>query len=276
MHIHSCFRGQREKCEWGFILRDFVRKYNSKFGTCYDLQKCLDVSDSSRPQPEVILTAEGSGSLLIERKQIVLPSDYLKHHNRVHEFFDEGSYVYSEITKVLPPALYQLTLIQDELTSKDCKSVRARLKEVIDVIVAGRNTFQKHQFLEQRQPFFWRFCQLDDEDRKSGVVMEVFGSGGFSSPVVDGEAVNKFSGLFSKWIRETEKKFAGHEHSNGVLLLELVGDYFLFPTEEEIIEIINKYPLPECINQIWVTDAAWIDENDYEIDYECIRGSHFR
>lgn len=89
------------KCEWRF-LESFVRQLNAEAGTDYERLVCPDVADSTRPQPEVLLrdgiTAE---EMVIERKSIVWPSDYIAEHKQWHARAEEalavsGAQVYEE------------------------------------------------------------------------------------------------------------------------------------------------------------------------------------
>jgi hypothetical protein len=75
------------KCEWA-DLRDFVRHLNTSGLGSYRLAACLDVSDSTKKQPEVLLRGSGDTTAVIERKAVVWPPDALKFHRTEHEFTD--------------------------------------------------------------------------------------------------------------------------------------------------------------------------------------------
>jgi len=75
------------KCE-GANLKEFAEQLSDSLGARYGLAKCLDVSDRTKPQPEVLLRSTGDKCVVIERKVIVWPPDYLKFLRSEREFCD--------------------------------------------------------------------------------------------------------------------------------------------------------------------------------------------
>jgi hypothetical protein len=55
------------KCEWA-NLKAFAEEINSTIGIQYRLSKCLDISDSSKPQPEILLEVQGNSAWLLSAK----------------------------------------------------------------------------------------------------------------------------------------------------------------------------------------------------------------
>src|SRR5258706_4888652 len=67
----------------------FVDHLNRVEGRVYRHDRCLDRIDRTRPQPEALYIEDASNAkLVIERKSIVWPSDYVVRHKSEHDVVD--------------------------------------------------------------------------------------------------------------------------------------------------------------------------------------------
>src|ERR1700730_10803285 len=77
----------------------FVAHLNRTEGTRYLHSACLDVLDSTVPQPEALyLNAERGHQLVVERKSIPCPIDYPYRHSNDHVVGDIFSRELSDLT----------------------------------------------------------------------------------------------------------------------------------------------------------------------------------
>jgi hypothetical protein len=99
------------KCEW-VEIEPFVQFFNSLAGTSYSRVTCLDVLDRSMKQPEVLLRSIDGSCAVIERKNVVWPSDSLQRHASEHAFF-QG--VADEIGSLFSDDTYELVVTDSYL-----------------------------------------------------------------------------------------------------------------------------------------------------------------
>lgn len=145
------------KCEWA-NLREFVRHFNATHGSTYNLSKCLDVSDSSRSQPEVLLEAEGKVAMVIERKVIVWPPDYLKYHRwedwfmhlvaeRLSSDFGDGLFVVEVPTTAVRGSKGGIRQYADRIAGQ---------------VLANKKLALRPRGIGGRSPIPWRFRPVPD------------------------------------------------------------------------------------------------------------------
>lgn len=82
----SCFPPPSD-CEWHAVVRDFSLEYNRLRGTDFQPKSCLDRSSSSTKEPEILLTCSDD-RMVVERKTVVSPGDFLHAHSKAHEMAD--------------------------------------------------------------------------------------------------------------------------------------------------------------------------------------------
>ncbi|MFP4029618.1 MAG: hypothetical protein ACLFWL_17705 [Candidatus Brocadiia bacterium] len=102
-HCHSRFRLQ-DRCEWRFI-RKFVELYNEEKETAYRREVCLDVRNADRKEPEVLLEGSDGGQMVIERKSVVWPCDYIENHVHWHQRAKEKTGPNGYYEEILPENL---------------------------------------------------------------------------------------------------------------------------------------------------------------------------
>jgi len=75
------------KCEWSEI-RHFVDHYNVVSGSAYKRKACLDVETRNCAQPELLCRDEITRKeIVIERKLLTWPANYVEQHKNEHDFF---------------------------------------------------------------------------------------------------------------------------------------------------------------------------------------------
>ncbi len=82
------------KCEWlEGGLDKFVSHYNRECGTSYAHTECLDIvrtGGATEKKPEALVTDGKNGKqMVIERKSVVWPPEYIPRHNNEHDFAEQ-------------------------------------------------------------------------------------------------------------------------------------------------------------------------------------------
>ena len=127
--IFHCFPYEL-KCEWRH-LSNFVTKFNDIHGKMYARSACLDVENRNGREPELLLESPGEIPIVIERKSIVWPSDYLSDHRNEHHLQECISDLLSD---VFNDSLYQLTVHEEFLKGKKNREVREIAKQIACVV----------------------------------------------------------------------------------------------------------------------------------------------
>ncbi len=256
------------KCEWA-NLRKFAEHFNNTFSTEYKLAKCLDVSDSSKPQPEVLLESSGDKCMVIERKAIVFPPNYLKHHHSEHEF---GNHFVAKANSAFQDDLYMLEINTNDV-HRSKKDLRDLAEQIAKSVIANQQEVRYTGEIYSSQPLRWCFRRLskyerDEDAPEKGV--GVYFSEPWSLPEENRDqssiARKQVADQLNKLLAETAVKFANYSDCIRILLLEVYGDDMLL-NDGDVDGIITSAKLPQNIDQIWVAAPEWISDLEFQIVY---------
>jgi hypothetical protein len=260
------------KCEWA-NLKAFAEQFNGTFGTQYRLSKCLDILDSSKPQPEIQLESTGEQCMVIERKAIVWPPDYLQSHNSEHKFF---GYFVPRVSPAFQDDAYQL-----ELRTRDVHGnkeyVKHLAREIADAVLTRRAQVIEAGAIYSSHPIEWCFRQIqeyerDDDTPKNGVGVSLkdplrrLPRSHDELPRVH----KRIAQTVDKLLAKAAIKFVGYPNCLRVVVLEAYGDNLL-PTDEDIEQIIQSALWPSNIDQIWLAEPEWLTESEFEVTYRQVR-----
>lgn len=261
--MFTCFRDG--KCEWLKGLKDFTSQFNEEFGENYDLSQCLDISDSSKKQPEVLLESSGSVPMVIECKKIVCPPDYYKNHRTFHDVFSCLQNLYREkLEPKLKNGAYRLWIEKDDLYKIKKKDILKVLSQILDQIEHNIKVFEKHQRITGKIPVAWCFELVNDDEYESGIglsCMQYRDTPSINWPNIEKEV----SDQIQKYLKSASAKFKPYNDCLKVLVVELCGDIWSLPLPDQLGMIINSMAIPSEVDQIWL--AIPEDEIESQITY---------
>lgn len=264
-----------DKCEWK-KLKFFVKEYNRLFKTDYILSECLDVFDSTKPQPEVRLKSSEHEhtDIVIEHKIIGCPSDYLQRHSSEHDFIDF-------FTEIVSPEfqddVYLLELNSEEIIPKK-RIVEDWAKNIADTVIENRSKIRTVGRIGFSQPLNWVFRRLPEYEHyesvpKKGVGVCFLGKDFFGYFESDESEYNKMTegikNTLLKHLEKSSKKFKGYRDCLRIFITQMYGEDIV---ELELIEeIVSSLDIPSNIDQIWIGFPEWIDNCNYEVAYKQVK-----
>jgi hypothetical protein len=256
------------KCEWiGGGLDAFVRHYNENCGTAFSLTACLDIvkiSGQTPKAPEVLLTDTTTGKqMVIERKSVVWPPNYIHRHRLGHEFADA---IWKKTRGRFHDAAYVLTVNTGEfeqLSRKAIQDAAESIGEIIAGIDAGNLPVRRNA------PIQWS-CRLaypgeEEEDRK-GLTITQQQWMSFDDPD-DSEAQSGTTTEIEVQLDAAAKKFEDYSGCQMLVLLDFYGEDIF---EDDIPPLLKMIEIPPVIDEVWRTICDWISPDDYGIGYECL------
>jgi hypothetical protein len=256
------------KCEWrGGGLDKFVSHYNRENGTNYVRTECLDIERTggeTKPKPEVLVTDNArSAQMVIERKSVVWPSDYILRQQNEDDF---ANVIWQQTRGQFQDDCYELTVSAVELGKLKRHTVKQVASEIGSVL-AGVNPASMP--LRSSTPVPWHFHKAnnyDDSGTRKGIV--VIHQGRMSATFEDfnpAEAIVGTTAATERELIEAASKFIGFEAARKVVLLDFYGSVLC---EEDIPPILKKITLPQIIDEIWMTKQVWVSEDDFKIGFE--------
>jgi len=233
----------------------FIEYLNRTEGTRYVHRECLDVADRQNPQPEALyVDSERSIQLVIERKSISWPVDYVHRHSNDH-FVSE---VFSkEMESLQLNDLYELRLpmliegTQPELRSFVVDAAR-KIRLHWPKVAAGR-------ILRERvnEKWWWAFRKVSASDREDEApsIGWQFNFVGQSSDWFDrldpsrppADLVSALQKIYSS----CAKKFALYTHARRVLVLAPYED-LRYQGADWWHDLFSSVPPPTEIGEVWL------------------------
>ena len=253
------------KCEWfQGGLAEFIRHYNNECGTSYILKKCLDVErigDATPKMPEVLLTDRTDGrQMVIERKSVVWPTDYIRRHENEHAFAEA---IWQTAGGWYQDACYELIvsgLQMDKLTSR--KMVMTVAHDIASAIDPRRGLTVPRR---GSVPVKWRFRRagIYECEQPKGIVVVYDGNTSFAD-FSDETAKAGTVAAMQKQLDAASQKFENYPTVLRVVLLDFYGTQL---EEDDILLLVPAVTIPQSIDKIWMSKREWISEDGFEIGY---------
>jgi hypothetical protein len=253
------------KCEWvGGALDAFALHYNEQSGTDYFHTACLDVvqiSGLTPKAPEVLLTDAATGrQMVIERKSVTWPREYIHRHQPSHGFADTIGKKTSGLFLDAPYILKVKTRQLNQLSGKAIKEA----SETIGGIVAGLTPSDLPR--RSKEPISWSLRKAlpgeDQEERKGLTIIE---KQSISFDDLDNEEAKVgTTAEINIQLRAAALKFEGNAGQRRLVLLDFYGEEL---TEDDIPLLFGGITIPEAIDEVWRTVRDWISHNDYKTGY---------
>ena len=263
------------KCEWS-DLRAFVVQYNDTYGTSYTRKACLDIEIRDRRAPELLLESPGEIPMVIERKSVVWPCDYLATHRIEHQLFHQA-----------PPALaddfgdgaYELSVRADWLRVMPKSAAGTLTEQIVRQILSNRAAAKMRGGVRGSTPVPWSFRplrsdEMDDFEPAKTIRVSIDEPWSFEEPFGDSEGDEDpkagFTHQFEIALESAARKFEEYLDNLKVLLVQFHGDGSLI-LDEEIVQIINAVQLPETVDQVWLAQHDWIGAHEYKVAWSRVR-----
>lgn len=252
------------KCEWSIIFR-FVEEFNSLNGTSYRLSKCLDLEYRESKQPEVLLESKDHIPMVVERKTVLWPKNYLSDHMNFHYFSGRVSKV---INSLFQDNVYGLYIHKRTIRNKTKKEINNIADEITRKLKNNIDKAKSPLGIKDNEPIPWGFNplspqEINDNYPNKGIVFTEIGE----SIICNAEAKQGFTDEFKKVLDSAAEKFKRYKKYLKILLVQFHGENSFL--EEE--KIINEAKLPELIDQIWIAEPEWINDYDYIITWKLVR-----
>ena len=265
-------------CEWQH-LRGFVSHFNATHGKSYSRSACLDVANRKGKEPEVLLEAPGETPIVIERKFIAWPSDYLANHGNEHIFDD---LILARLSDKFSDSAYRLAVHERDLKGKKKREVEKIAKQIADIVLVNLNQAKSPRGIGGSEPIHWSLRPLDPRERyentpEVGLEIDTWGEPVEldypSSEVLRlaAEAKSGYAQEFERAANNAAPKFAAYAHCLKLLLVQFYGSSSLLVMDEDIIEVVQSARLPGVIDQVWVAQHDWVTQYDYEVAWQRVR-----
>jgi len=252
------------KCEWK-VIRGFATRYNQDNNTDYRRLECLDVVNRSTSQPEVLLTCEGGPDMVIERKTVCWPADYIRGHKGFHRLCKELSSRFSGRFRGSPGAI-----VFNESALSRVRDWSNTITELCSQIEAGK--------FQGSKPFPWRIMTAAElgyiHGEVDGLGVEMISDSDLSfmdDPAQYGKArrtaLEGFAQACRKALKKASVKFSNYPNCLRVVLLQFLGDNScLF--DEDIERLVLECVRPEYCDELWVACREFINESNYRVGWK--------
>ncbi|MGG0937192.1 hypothetical protein ABHN11_13895 [Brevibacillus centrosporus] len=269
-----------KRMEW-LELSPFIEHYNYTYNTDFHItEPGIDLKDSSRKHPELLAVDKKSGQrMVIEKKTIVVPKDYVGFASNNQLFTDEM--VFQLRQKI--PGLFQSegnVLVVSSPIPRDKKLIAAYAESIVDQIlerfkqiVAGSKFTpnEDNSTVSSELPVKWAFGKKRiDEDTGSTQPFSVqFVGGTYDRFRTTASDVQYVQDEVKKRIEEANKKFEGYEDCIKLLMFSCYSPYV--DTDRHIQEAVSVIPDYGRVDGIWLEAPEWLDDDDhYEMSYRVL------
>ena len=276
--IFSCFPPSNQ-CEW-VHLRGFVDHYNRVLGKAYGLSQCLEVERRNEKVPEVLLTASGEPSMVIERKAIVWPPNYFSDHRKEDDLFRHFKKKLQLAGNPFTDSTYVLTVKDTYLKGQHNKQIEGFGRRIADIVLCDVAAAKTSFGIKKRDPIPWWFRPLppqrkDDAGSDSGILYEIYLDSKLSNLTDSLESTEVAKSGYAKELQRcafaADQKFVQFTDCVKVFLVQFCGDDLDLLDEEDVKDIVRTAKLPESIDQVWVAYDNWVSELDHEIAWARVR-----
>ena len=272
--VLSCFP-PTVKCEWS-DLRSFVDQYNATNGTSYTRKACLDVEIRDRKAPELLLESPGEIPIVIERKSIVWPSDYMASHRNEHQLFQESP---RSLANAFEDGAYRLTVRADCLKGKSRTDVRKLVAQIAHEVLSDMTGAKMRRGIRGSGSIPWSFRplrsdELDGPEPTPMIHVSVVEPLKLDSPLGSVEEIKEakagFAEEFDRALANAAAKFEEYPACLKILLAQFHGDdsHIL---DEEIAQIVESAQLPEMLDQVWLAQDEWVSDDELTVVWYRVR-----
>jgi hypothetical protein len=237
----------------------FVEHLNWLEKTNYQHEACLDVLFRNSPQPEALYVDEATECrLVVERKTVVSPQDYVVRHKNDHfvaeriseglnDLLSEGAYGME-----LEPGIVGRPSELEEFAQEVIKSARARFVEVQNGRVIGSQQPRRSWALYHEDP---RARAFDGGPENGLRITWNMPDSLASAWEITSDILESLSELFSACV----DKFQDYLNDRRIVVIDPYGDIRYNP-DCWWGEVFEALPPPPSISEIWSGTYDWLDD----------------
>lgn len=253
------------KCEW-VELKHFIAHYNETRSSDYQHECCLDLK-SSQKSPEVICRSSDDKSLVVERKNLVWPLDYVQRHKAEHFLWDA---ILVHLRVVCSDGPYLLSIAPPSIVAESKLSeLAAQIADAVKRVISPMRSGEKIEFVMPCQGVFQK--QIDTErdfDEPPSGLMILSSTPKYQELTDPGHTPDAFIEKVLDYFSACEGKFSAYGSSIRVLLLNFISYQLYEQCNESWWHVFfDIYNPPSSICQIWSSfnydDQSWNFEQLY-------------
>ena len=244
-------------------IRGFCRTYNEVNGTNFERAECLDVSNRTSPQPEVLLVCRGEADMVVERTSVLWPKAYLREHKHFHQL---GDGLAVRLGGRFQDAPHAVCIDEAELSGVvDVRRACATICEAIE-----------HDQISGGDPFPWRLVAAgdlgDSETEVKGLGVVTLAAAGLYSGGPQGirarrkAALEGFRTTCDDALKHAAEKFRDYPEVSRVALLQFIGDA-TYVLDDDLKNIVAACADAQGYDEIWVAVHEWLDGGDYRVGW---------
>ncbi|MYC37262.1 MAG: hypothetical protein F4X66_10185 [Chloroflexi bacterium] len=259
-------------------LNSLVVRLNGLWGKSYEVSACLDMDNRNEPEPELLLEAPGEPPIVIERKSVSWPKEFLRDHNNEHAIADD---LLERLSATYQDDFYLLTLWSGNLVGQRMVHMREWAEQIANVILRDQENSRTTRGIRGETPIPWRFRRANEFDRDydtpdTGIQVRTWQDDGPSFLDPSGwatmvtEATQGYKAELERLAASCEAKFAKYGNHIKLLAIEFHGDVWSL-SEDALIEVVNSAELPNCVDQVWLGQPDWLDDYTRIVYWDMVR-----
>lgn len=251
------------KCEWT-ELQYFISHYNKIYSTRFERVVCLDIQHTSA-QPEVMCKDANSGQLMVvERKSIIWPTNYVEKHKAEHIFWNA---IIDNLKPETDGAPFTLRVempptVNHEELRKIARDLVVSIKGGVHSLVDGSGF---HFALPVKGYIFKEFKSDRDGDEPE-VGLRIESDEYFVEELKNAARTpQEFSAKIAGYFRSCENKFSDYASAKRILLFNYVsGQLFSDCDQNWWQEFLCIHKPSEVIDEIWSSHNYYEDDWGFE------------
>jgi len=236
----------------------FVAHLNRLEGSGFAHEACLDRLHRESPQPETLyFDPNTGGTLVIERKTVVWPPDYVARHRNDHLIAEALSEALCDLAHEAP-----LSVHLNPAPRRPVSELVSFAREVAESIRSSIDAIRKGRTVGSNRPGRrWR-CYLDPEDRAmsdeplTGLMIRWTGPDEFLPP---DHLPSRLIDEIRRVLRKTVEKFRGYHGARGILLLDPYG-CIQYTDNRWWSRAFQLAPVPSAIAEVWLATYDWLTD----------------
>lgn len=267
LYSFGCLPPSNEN-EW-LNLKDFVDIYNSIHSTHYILESFPENDNRTTPEPEILLR-DGDARMVIERKAFSWTSDYIRHHQLWHEFYNGFP---EQVISTFSDDVYVLEINSVDMPTNKREVIRL-VNEIASSVLEHEAWIKNSEGIYTDEWPFWKFFRIPEIDREdvpieSGICYRLKNPFQFYSKQEIKDLSPQIKSQVAKLIERAAPKFDKYRDCIKILILELHTNVLTFSIKS-LSEIIQTIDIPESIDQIWIGGQVELNDGESVLDYQLV------
>ena len=259
-------------------LNSLVVRLNGLWRKSYEVSACLDMDSRNEPEPELLLEAPGEPPIVIERKSVAWPREFLRDHNNEHAIADD---LLARLSGTYQDDFYVLTLRSASFVGQRMVHMREWAEQIANAILRDEDNSRTTRGIRGENPVPWRFRRANEFDRDydtpdTGIEVRTWQDDGPSFLDPSGwttmitEATQGYKAELERLAASCGAKFAKYGNHIRLLAIEFHGDLWSL-SEDALIEVVNSAELPNCVDQVWLGQQDWLDDYTHTVYWDMVR-----